>query len=287
MDDLKNCIESIYSSDYKNIEVIVVDNASTSETKEHIKALYQNKHNFKLIENSKNVGAGAGRNIGAKVATGDFLLFIDDDNITSSQMIGNLLSFFLREVNCCMVGPLMLYKKNRNMIWLYYADINMYSSRAFYKGTGEEDVKQYPEIIEVGHLPNCFMVKKEDFFAINGFDEKFFIMYEESDLSERLKRHTKKKIYINSKAVVYHNIKLPNEVEGYELIGFKNKTRAFLVARNRVYFMKKNANFLQLMIFLLIYLPVITFYYEFLLIKNKSFELAIEYLKGTIKGLFY
>jgi GT2 family glycosyltransferase len=281
VDDVIYCISSILESDYKNVEIIVVDNASIDNTIIMLKNKFSKCRNVKLIESKANLGAGGGRNRGAREAEGEYLLFLDSDNVINREMISNLVDFYEGEKDCGMVGPLMLFKENRNIIWLYFADINMYTSQAKYSGTGELNVGQYGEVIKVGHLPNCFMVKKNDFEKIGGFDEKYIIMYEEADLAERIKKLLKKKIYIYSKAITYHNISLSDT----NRIGFRSEERAYLTARNRVYFMKKNASSLQFFIFVAIFNPLILIYYEVKLLKNKEYKKALFYLKGDLRGL--
>lgn len=282
--DVTDCLNSVLQSDYKSIEVIVVDNASSDDTVAKIEENFRG--NVKLIKAGVNLGAGGGRNRGAKGAVGDYLLFVDSDNVIDKKMIGELVSFFDNHDECGMVGPLMLYKKDSSIIWLYYADINMFTSQAKYRGTGEKDKKQYNEIIEVGHLPNCFMVRRNDFEKMGGFDEKYIVMYEEAELAEKIKKILKKKIYLCSKAITLHNVELPSEHDDKVNFGFVSAQRAYLTGRNRVYFMRKNASLLQFLSFFFIFNPLILLYYEFTLIKRREFKKAIAYFKGNIDGFF-
>lgn len=279
-----SCINSILKSDYNNIEIVIVDNASSDDTVAKIEKNFRGK--VKLIKSNVNLGAGGGRNKGAEEAQGDYLLFVDSDNVIDKKMIRELVSFFNNHDECGMVGPLMLYKKDPHIIWLYYADINMFTSQAKYKGTDEKNIKQYNEIIEVGHLPNCFMVRKSNFKKIGGFDEKYIIMYEEADLAKKIKRILNKKIYLYSKAITFHNVELPNKRNDKVNFGFASVQKAYLTARNRVYFMKKNASLFQLFSFFVIFNPLILFYYEIKLLKNGKFKKAWAYLKGNIRGVF-
>ena len=282
-DDVINCIDSILISSFNDFEIIVVDNASNDETPLLIKNKFSNNKRIKLIESDINLGAGGGRNRGAKEANGKLLLFIDSDNVIDSEMVKLLVDFVNKKDNCGMVGPLILFKDDPNLIWLYFADINMWTSKASYKGTGEQDAKQYKEIEDVGHIPNCFMVRRKDFEKVGGFDEKYLVMFEEADFAEKIKR-LGKKINIYTKAKTYHNIPLPEK----SLRGgatFKNERIAFLTSRNRVYFMKKNANFFQFFIFLFIFLPFSLIYYQFSLLRRKEFNKAVACLKGSAQGL--
>ena len=252
--ELEKCLASIGYSDYLYVESIVVDN------------------------NEVNRGAAGGRNFGAKQAKGNYLLFVDDDNIVDRKMISHLVKFFKEHQDCVMAGPLMFYKDNPLKIWLCGCRINMLTSQAEYQGTGfrQEDGEYY---LKVGHLPNCFMVRREDFEAVGGFDEKYIIMYEEADFAHRLKRKLKGNIYIYSKAKIYHNIS--QDKKPYI---FESKERAYLVGRNRVYFMRKNAGALRFLIFIFIFLPIVVLIYEFNLLKGGHFKMAGCFLAGTLRG---
>jgi len=281
--DIVKCVRSVLNSTMKNIEVIVVDNASTDNTIEKLK-IFSHDSRFKLIKSQINLGAGGGRNRGARDAHGKYLLFVDSDNVIDSKMIEYLVDFFDNSSDCGMVGPLMLIESNRKIIWTYFADINMYTSQAKYKGTGEKNIGQFPKVVPVGHLPNCFMVKNREFKKVGGFEEKYIIIYEEADLAEKIKR-LGKKIFLFSKAITYHAVELSKREDKNDY-GFRSPERAFLMARNRVYFMKRNANWLQKIAFFVVFNPIICCYYQFNLIRTGQNDKARAYLRGCFIGLF-
>ena len=72
------CLESVMNQTYKNIEIIVVDDASTDNSLELVKNIKDNR--IKLIELKENVGAGMARNKGIEAATGDYICFLDSDD---------------------------------------------------------------------------------------------------------------------------------------------------------------------------------------------------------------
>lgn len=83
-DNLKNAVDSIMNQtfDFDDIELILVDDASTDNSKEIIKDYEKNHQNIQGIYNDKNLGLpGRPRNIGIKHATSDYILFLDADDI--------------------------------------------------------------------------------------------------------------------------------------------------------------------------------------------------------------
>lgn len=78
---LGQTINSVLNQTYKNWELILVDDCSTDKTIELIKS-YQKKHpNISLIKNTSNQGAGVARNKGINAAKGDFIAFLDADDL--------------------------------------------------------------------------------------------------------------------------------------------------------------------------------------------------------------
>ena len=283
--DVVECVNSVLVSIYKDFEIIIVDDNSEDDSVAVIEKQFRDNSLITLLSSHKDLGAGGSRNSGAFKATGKYILFVDNDNVIDPKMIEHLVGFFEKTPDCGMVGPLMLYKNDPSLIWMYFADINMMTSMARYKGNQEKNEGQYPEIQRVGHLPNCFMVLNKDFKKVKGFDEKFFIMYEEADLAEKIKRQLGKNIYLVSKAVTKHNVEINPESE-QNTLGLRSTWRAFLVPRNRIYFMRKNASLFQLIAFFTIFNNAILVYYVFNLIKRKKFDFVVQYVKGFLAGFF-
>ncbi|MBK7106123.1 MAG: glycosyltransferase family 2 protein [Ignavibacteriae bacterium] len=84
-DQLKITLTKVYEQDYKNIEVIVVDNASSDGTQEMVK---QEFPNVILIELNENIGI-AGWNKGFEIAKGEYVLVLDDDAYPEKTALGN------------------------------------------------------------------------------------------------------------------------------------------------------------------------------------------------------
>ena len=72
-------IKSVLNQTYKNLEIIVVDDGSTDNTKEEIEKIVDEK--IRYIKLLKNSGASNARNIGIKESTGKYLTFVDSDDI--------------------------------------------------------------------------------------------------------------------------------------------------------------------------------------------------------------
>lgn len=86
---IEECIDSLLNQTYKNIEIIVLDDASTDAT---LYLLKQYEGQIQLIENELNQGQGARRNQGIKLAKGDYIYFVDSDDWIESKTIEELVN---------------------------------------------------------------------------------------------------------------------------------------------------------------------------------------------------
>ncbi|MBU5689296.1 MAG: glycosyltransferase family 2 protein, partial [Candidatus Aenigmarchaeota archaeon] len=99
-------IKSIKKSTYKNLEIIVVDDASTDGTYEEIKRKFPD---VKIVRNEKNLLLAASRNIGIKNSKGKYIFLIDDDNVVDKNCIYELVKSMENDKNIGIVGPIMYY----------------------------------------------------------------------------------------------------------------------------------------------------------------------------------
>jgi len=86
---LEKCLKSLMQVDYKNYEIILVDNNSSDDSINFVKKFYPS---VGIIQLEKNYGFAEPNNIGAKRATGEFLLFLNNDTIVKSNFISELVN---------------------------------------------------------------------------------------------------------------------------------------------------------------------------------------------------
>jgi glycosyltransferase involved in cell wall biosynthesis len=89
---ISDCIDSVLKQDYKNIEIILVDDGSTDGTNEILKKIVSaNSEKIKLLT-QKNCGASAARNAGLQIANGEYIQFLDSDDILLPEKITHQVS---------------------------------------------------------------------------------------------------------------------------------------------------------------------------------------------------
>lgn len=283
-DEIIACLHSIRETTYVPLEIIVVDNNSTDGTAEEIE---QNFPEVILIRNKENLIAAGGRNTGIRQAKGDFLFFLDSDNVVDKNVIFELVGVISQNPKIGVVGPKMYFYRDPDRIWFAGADINLLTSKTTYIGLNEMDKGQHNQTRDTGHFPNAFLVRKEVIEKIGDFDERYSIMYEESDFCLRAKRAGFSVLYVPT-AKVWHNVPPASETANtLRYYGLGSKQRAYWLARNRIVFMKKNTELYKYVIFLAVFLPFLTLCYASIIILNRELNILKGYLRGIYDGLIY
>ena len=87
---IERCLDSIMKQDYPNFEVILVNDGSTDESGIIIQKYKEKYKNISYIK-QENKGVGAARNAGIKVAKGDYISFVDSDDLIMEDYCSHLL----------------------------------------------------------------------------------------------------------------------------------------------------------------------------------------------------
>lgn len=197
-DYLRQCLDSIFRfTTHTSFEVIVIDNASTDGSAAMVTASFPN---VQLITNQTNRGFGAANNQGLKVAQGDYVLFLNDDTEIKSDIFPALLEKFsdyaktggkLGMLGCRLVnadGTLQAsvrayptwFDQTVTLLKLHHAFPHLLDTYLCTKF-------DYTQEQTVDQIMGAFMLSPRQLMLEQaGFDEGFFVWFEEVDLQKRL-----------------------------------------------------------------------------------------------------
>lgn len=175
----KKCIDSIKKyTPSDQYELIIVDNASTDGTKEYVRELEA----VIVIENEENQGFAKGCNQGAKKATGDSILFLNNDTMVTENWLSPLKAALFASERIGMVGPVSNYVSGPQMVQPSYTDVNELPSFAKDYTAARKGLRTYVHRL-VGF---CLLVKRELIEDVGLFDERFvYGSFEDDDLCLR------------------------------------------------------------------------------------------------------
>ena len=110
------CVESILSSSYKNIEIIIINDGSTQQQSIDALKKFENEKEIKII-NKKNEGLAETRNHGAKIAQGEYLAFLDADDKVQTDYYIKAISVLKQYKNVFFVGTWVKYFGTKKDVW--------------------------------------------------------------------------------------------------------------------------------------------------------------------------
>lgn len=211
----RNLINSIrkYPPSYP-YSIIVLDNASKDKSKEFLK----NIKDVKLIFKSKNLGFGKGCNDIARRTDSEYLLFLNPDILITENAMDNLIKFMDNNLDCAISGGKLLnpdgtiqYSCRRfpTLFNVFFGRENFFTRFI----PGNRFTRKYM-CIDMDYDKNnqvdwlrgaVFMVRRSVFDKLEGFDERYFLFLEDTDLCLRVKKEGYK-VYFVSNAVFYHKL---------------------------------------------------------------------------------
>ena len=135
---LSECVESIFHSNYNNLEVIVVDNISKDNSHKECKEKFQK---IKLIENKENLGYCEGNNVGIRESVGEFIVILNPDVIVTPNWLNELLMGF-QKYGEGLYQPKILATTDHDIIISAGNMIQLFGF-GFSRGKGQKDEGQY------------------------------------------------------------------------------------------------------------------------------------------------
>ena len=162
-----------------SVEVIVVDDASPDQSATALRAI----EGLRLIENPQNLGFVASCNAGANAARGEYLAFLNNDTQVTAGWLDALLSCFAEEPDCGLAGSRLVYPDGRLQEaggWIF-SDGTAWNVGRFDSRTAAT----YGYRRRTDYLSGAaIMIRRELFFELGGFDERYApAYYEDTDLA--------------------------------------------------------------------------------------------------------
>ncbi len=210
----ERCLKSIYKrTNYKNFEIVLLDNGSVKKETLKMFDKYKNKYdNFKVVRIDEEFNYSRINNIGAKEATGEYLVLLNNDiEVISENWLTDMVGYAMQEDIGC-VGAKLLYPERSiqhvgvllglgGIAGHIYCGYENYNLGYFNVLATQRNVSAVTAA--------CLMIKKSKYEKIGGLDEKLKVAYNDVDL--------------NMKALEagYRNVLLPHTI----LIHYESATR--------------------------------------------------------------
>lgn len=200
LDWLKICLPSVLQSEYPNVEIIVIDNASTDGSGIYLQNEWKNL--AKIIHLDKNIGFASGSNLGFENATGDVIALLNNDTEVDKYWLSEALSCLYKAEEVGAVQPRMMQMNDRRKIDCIGLAMSPFGY-SLQIGHNEIDSGFYDNVLDIWGNGGALILKRKVLERTGLFDDLFFLYCEDLDLSWRIKLSGYKIITCKS-SLVYH-----------------------------------------------------------------------------------
>jgi GT2 family glycosyltransferase len=235
LESLRTCLPSVTSIEYPDFEIVLADNASSDGSVEWVTDEYPQ---IKIVRHPENYAFSKGNNAAVPAASGELLLFLNNDVEVESGFLTPLVRELMSDPEVAAVQPKLLQFEDRSR-FEYAGACGGYLDRFGYPFTRgrvfdhlEADSGQYDNATDISWASGAaFLVRRHAFLDAGGFDERFYMHMEEVDLCWRMYRMGYR-IRVQPASRVYHigGASLPQG----------NPRKTYLNFRNNILMLYKN-----------------------------------------------
>jgi GT2 family glycosyltransferase len=239
--DLLECLDSVFSnSTAADMEVIVVDNASTDGSAEAVASMYPQ---VKLIRSSENMGFAKANNHAVALSNSHYWLLLNPDALVHAGAIDRLLQYMAEHPKVAAVGPRLLNPDGSGQlsIWrrptlfrewwrLFHLD-RLYPLSEYPPSTLESRQARRVDILHGA----CLLLRTDVVRTMGLFDDEYFMYSEEIDLCDRLGLAGWELHWVPEAVVTHKGGQSTQQVADAMFIElYRNKTKFFRKRRGRV-----------------------------------------------------
>ena len=179
---LRECIESLLRQGLADMEIIVVDNASTDNAVQHLEARFGQA--IRIVHQQTNGGYAAGANAGCRIARAELIAILNQDLVLMPDCLGQMRGALLAGGKNALVTPKLVLKSDQARVNAVGNDVHL-SGVAWCHGLGSA-ADDWHGTVEVTAVSGAAFMARASFLAeLGGLEESYFMYMEDVDLSLR------------------------------------------------------------------------------------------------------
>lgn len=261
---------------YPNLEIIIVDNASTIDPCPVWRVKYPH---ILFIRSDKNLGFAGGNNLAIREANGEYLFLVNNDTEFSEDLIEKLVAVLDTQPEVGILSPKIRYFDKPDIIqYAGFTPMNFNTGRNTCIGQYEKDLGQYDKPAgPTAYIHGAAMMLRAELIQTAGMmDESYFLYYEEMDWCEKIKRKGYQ-AWIEPNALIYHKESIS--------VGSGSVLKEYYMTRNRIRFIMHNAPAVSYVLFLFHFLFLVSSRNSFLYFLKGRFDLLKAFWRGAFDGI--
>ncbi|MDD4287519.1 MAG: glycosyltransferase family 2 protein [Candidatus Peribacteraceae bacterium] len=207
--DAVKCVRALLQQTVaSDIEILVIDNHSEDDSIGTLRAHFGHHPHVRLLESNRNRGYGAGNNYAARFASGEYLLIINPDNELEPTGVERMVQMFRADPSIGILAPKLAYPDGRvrESARAFPTLFDVLIKRTFLQHIFRQRLRHYLQT-DVPDAPvrdtdwvvgACLFFRKDFFDQLQGFDERFFLFFEDMDLCRRTHLKGKRVVFASS-----------------------------------------------------------------------------------------
>lgn len=201
-DDTLECLGSFRADTYPNKEIVIVDNGSTDDSVATIRAQFPEAV---ILQTGKNLGFTGGNNVGIKYAVesgADYVYLLNNDTLVEDDALEKLVGVAEANLDAGLLAPVIHNFDPPQDIWFAGSVLDLRRGAAWHDNAKQPSRDDAP--YEVPWITGCAMlIRAELLLRLGGFDDRYYLSWEDVDLSLRV-RNEGHKLLVAPSARIYH-----------------------------------------------------------------------------------
>lgn len=205
--DTLTCLDSLTAVVYPNWELLVVDNGSEDGSVEAIRKAHPT---LPVIESAENLGFAGGNNLGIAAAlqrTADFILLLNNDTIVAPDLLSEFVQAALEHPDAGALSGKIYFLSDPHRLW--YSGTRWSPTHAAFEHIGQGVLDSgdcFEEVRETDYACGCaIFLRASTVRSIGPLDERFFLLFEETDWCFRAKRAGFRSLFVPG-ARLWHRV---------------------------------------------------------------------------------
>jgi len=203
------CVQSLLRQSIADqSEVIVIDNHSQDDSIGVLRNRLSGMPSVRIVETSDNIGYGKGNNAGVSFAKGEFILITNPDNELEPDGLEKMIHTMQADDSIGILAPQLVFHDGsiRDSYRTFPSFLDVIAKRTFLRSIFARSVSRYLRSDEDPSTVTdtdwvvgaCFLIRRSLFEELEGFDPRFFLFFEDTDLCRRCRQAGKRVVYFPS-----------------------------------------------------------------------------------------
>lgn len=237
---LQECLDSLCRQDYKDFEIVLIDNGSTDDSVEYVQSAFPRVRIFRLKQNLGFCGANNLAIQDALSRGSTYVLLLNNDTVIAPNVVGEMMKVIESDPHIAVVCPKIYFARDRNVLWYAGADFSLWTARAKHRGYKRQDDGRFDGQVSITAATGCAMLIRCAAIAEVGmFNESLWAYAEDVEWCIRFRR-AGYRLRFAPTAHVWHYDGGANVVAGSQAI------RQYYTTRNLLYLGWKYARWWQM-----------------------------------------